>query len=141
MACVLLLRPPGPAVTAVPCTAGLRDRLAARWSVLAADRALAAGAPADHSAVLTLRAQRLLDPARRARLAGDLERALARAGADVPAAAVLAARLRAHGPVDPAGVARARLLLVDAASPLHATGAGGALAATVEATAAALVPA
>src|SRR5205085_886993 len=76
MSCVLLLRPPGAAVTAIPRTARLRDRLAARWSLFALDEALAAGVPADRSAALTLRAQHLLDPGLRARLARDLERAL-----------------------------------------------------------------
>jgi hypothetical protein len=107
------------------------------------DEALAGGAAPDSTPALTLRAQRLMHPVLRAQLGCDLERALAQSGAGaaaVGAAAELVARLRSPGPVDPAGVARARLLLVDGRGPLHAPRPGRPLVAAIRTAADAIVP-
>jgi hypothetical protein len=92
------------------------------------DRELAAGrAPATDQA-LALHAERLTRPAARHRLAAALRRLVCGERAAVPVARVrgaapdlrlLASRLDGPGPVAPAGVGRARLLVGDGTGPLY----------------------
>ena len=99
------------------------------------DARLAEGEPPSGDAVLALRAAQLCAPGTRSRVASGLERALTddgrpRLSAAVPVnrRAVQSARpylaqlieaLRSPAPVAPQGVARARQLLTDSASPLY----------------------
>jgi len=94
------------------------------------DRELASGRPPENDRVLALHAERLTRPAARHRLAAALRRLVRceRAAVPVPyeqvrgAAAdlrLLASRLDGPGPVAPAGVARARLLVGDGTGPLY----------------------
>jgi hypothetical protein len=112
----------------------LRDRLRARFRAFALDQALAAGAPPEKDAALTLRARTLIDERTRCELGSALRRLVI--GADrrpsvvhVPASSPtldgagdlldeLAIRLLAPAPVEARGVAQARLLLSDGTSPL-----------------------
>jgi hypothetical protein len=126
---------------AVVAQVRLRDRVAARWRSLALDRELAAGAPPEATAALTLRARKLVGPAARAALAGGLRKALARTrrrpgvGLRLPVRehavieaaddlARLADRLVARAPVAARGVAQTCLLLSDGAGPLYDGGRG-----------------
>ena len=115
----------------------IRDRLAARLHVQKLDRQLAAGAAPDGSPSLALRAQALLGPALRVRLALQLRRVLREAQrpqrmspAAVPVCRpavleaaddleLLAERLLDPSPVGVEGMARTRLLLTDGAGPLY----------------------
>lgn len=113
-----------------------RDRLRARLFAWQLDRALARGAPPDSTAVLSLRAHRLIGPGSRRAVAREL-RALPRQAAQpksrldpgVPICrrqvlqaaeilAELADRLANWEPVDALGVAQLRVLLRDGCSPL-----------------------
>lgn len=115
----------------------LRDRLAARWSALELDRALADGADPEASPALSLRARRLTAFRYRRALAASLERVLRDAatarpqrsrGRIVPSRrhvaraerelAELAQAIARPGPVSARGMAKARLLLSDGNGPL-----------------------
>jgi hypothetical protein len=112
-------------------------RLLARLHSVDLDRRLADGASPDSSALLSLRAQRLQSLASRRALALGFRRRLAAARREphpfdrqVPLARAeiqrnaklieeLAARLEAHEPADPQGIARGSVLLCDGSSPLY----------------------
>jgi hypothetical protein len=111
-------------------------RLHARLAGWRLDRRLAAGADPRGDELLGCRAEQLVKPTYRHLIADGLRAALARAnwagplGSVVPVARssvrmyadellALAARLDSDGPVQARGVARARLLLLDGASPLY----------------------
>ena len=111
-------------------------RLHARLAGWRLDRRLAGGADPWDDELLGCRAEQLVQPSLRHVIAEGLRRALARAsrrrppGAAVPVARAsvemyadellaLAERLDAERPVEPRGVARARLLLLDGTSPLY----------------------
>ncbi len=114
------------------------------------DEALASGADPGGEPLLAARAEQLLAPANRRRLAASLRDAVERAtiptasSAAVPLAATavransglllaLAARLDSELPVGASGVARAQLLVTDGASDLYAPGNGLPLQGAVEA--------
>jgi hypothetical protein len=113
----------------------LARRLHARLAGRRLDRRLAGGADPDADELLGCRAEQLTGPTSRHLLADGLRWAFERAyrrslGSSVPVARTsvrmygaellaLAARLDGGGPVQPRGVARARLLLVDGTSPLY----------------------
>jgi hypothetical protein len=114
----------------------LADRIAARARGLDLDRQLAAGAPPESSAALTLRARALLRPAGRKRIARGLRGLVrhAQRPPGVPAGVPLARRqlldaaplinrladrLDDAGPVHVRGVALASLLITDGAGPLY----------------------
>ncbi len=122
----------------VPVTAYPWARLAARLHAHRLDAEIARGAAPDSSLPLALRAQALLRDSARRDLAVGAKRVLALAGCaaqhrirlPVPVRAEqvracsaeladLADRLAAGGPVNAQGVARARSLLADGASPLY----------------------
>jgi hypothetical protein len=122
----------------VPVTAYPWTRLAARLHAHRLDAELARGAAPDGSLPLALRAQVLLQESARRDLAAGAERVLASVGCGGPRRirlavpvraeqvracsaelADLADRLTAGGPVNAQGVARARTLLSDGASPLY----------------------
>ena len=118
-------------------------RLRAVWHRWRLDRELAAGLDPHTSDEHALRAEQLVDPRRRARLARSLRRAVAGAGArrgpGVPVcrAAVLEARPALSALADDldemaetgaTGVARVVQVLSDGAAPLPAVGAGRAAA-------------
>ena len=133
-------------------------RLATRMHAWKLDVALARGASPDSAAALSLRARHLIACDTRRLLAGEIERLLrdARRPAtmrrlcltprydQVLAAEAelveLAVRLQQSGPVDAAGVARARLLLRDGAGPIYHRGRDGELERLVDAALAALEP-
>jgi hypothetical protein len=113
-----------------------RLRLEARVRSWRLDHALAAGAEPRTSALLSCRAAQLTSSDYRDRLAEALRDSLTRstlggsygAGAPLASACIransgtllaLASRLASDRRVDAAGVARTRLLLVDACSPLY----------------------
>lgn len=113
------------------------------------DDELASGADPSTDRALTLHAYRLLMPRSRARIADGLETAWRDAGrshglsAKAPLAreAILAAgpelesliaELRTDDRCDPRGVALARMLLIDASSPLYAPGSEEELIAALE---------
>ena len=116
--------------------AGLRERLLARASPWALDRALADGADPETSPALALRARRLTAFSYRLALASSLERVLRDAAADpepfrrrmsasrrnvaaaAPELAALARAIASPGPVSARGMARARLLISDGTGPL-----------------------
>jgi hypothetical protein len=119
--------------------------LAARVRGFALDRALAAGEDPASSRVLAVRAEQICRFDRRRQTASRLlevargftghgtgialspsGRAVAMAWGDLE---TLASELARPGPADPEGVARARLLLTDGASPLYPPGRGQQLAA------------
>jgi hypothetical protein len=133
-------------------------RLKAWLWAWALDRRLAAGTDPGTSKTLMVRAAKLASPRYRRSLAGALE-AAARAADDEVAAftaavplarvevreaclvfAALVERLRWELPVEPRGVAMARMLLVDAASPLYGNGEPGQLERAVRAATDALEP-
>ncbi len=119
----------------------LLDRLITRWQAPQLDRELAEGAQPESRVSLALRAQFLVRPSERRRLARSLKR-LVRDGqaaprlpvkASVRAQAVLDAhsdlralidRLVEVGPLDAQGVARVLVLLRDGAGPLYRSGRG-----------------
>jgi hypothetical protein len=125
----------------------MADRIAARVRVLSLDRQLAAGAPPESTAALTLRAQRLLRPQERKRMAQVL-RDLVRHVERSPSIALplarrhvldaaplfhrLAHRLDGAEPVDVRGVAIARLLITDGTGPLYSSRSSRELAEAVE---------
>lgn len=135
----------------------VRDRLAARVRPFELDAQLARGVPPDASVRLVLRAHRLISPAQRATLARSLRRAVRdarvthrrgspvplRQGAILDAASQiehLAQRLTAPQPAGVAGVAAARMLVVDPSSPFYAARAPDSLEAVVEYALGALEP-
>jgi hypothetical protein len=138
---LVLLRPGCDEDAVVAKPARWRDRLAARLRSRVLDSQLAAGVPPAASAALSLRAQALgHGPSRtllgdrirhvldEARGAGRITRAQVPVRrSEVLAAAAeleeLATRLLAPGPLAARGLAQARLLLTDGASPLYFGGA------------------
>ena len=136
----------------------VRDRLAARLQPFSLDAELARGVSPDASVRLVLRGHRLISPAVRQSVARSPQRAIRdahagrrrmsavalRRGAVIDAAPrieTLARRLAAPGPVGVAGVAAARMLIVEARSPLYAARAPDTLEVAVERALAALEPA
>jgi hypothetical protein len=130
----------------------------ASWRAPELDRQLAAGASADASALLAVRARRLTSKRYRARVAAGLARAVRDAEAtkrgfsaairpdrrEVLAAhtvlTTLDRRLRAAEPVSARGVALLESLLTDGTSPLYRPAERGALGSQLRAAAAALEP-
>ena len=113
-----------------------RRQLRARLAGWRLDRALAAGTDPRTDPLLACRAEQLIAPEARRCLAESLRDTLAQAtfgaalGSAVPLAAAslransdpllaLASRLESDRTVGPAGVSRARLLLVDGDSPIY----------------------
>jgi hypothetical protein len=115
----------------------LRLRLKVYMTRGALDRQIAAGRPYESTAVLALRARQLVEPATRRRIARSLREIVAYAdrrasqrlfsAVVVEPAAVrrarhpmlgLAERLEGPAQVNPAGVARAQILITDGLSPL-----------------------
>jgi hypothetical protein len=132
MTSVILIGPE--ANTLVTRRIRVRDRMRARFRAFSLDQAIAAGAPPDRDAALTLRARKLISERTRSELGSALECASAdvdphpsvvRVSASSRTVddardliAQLARRLLAPVPVEPRGVAQARLLLSDGTSPL-----------------------
>jgi hypothetical protein len=131
-----------------------RNRLRARLHANRLDHELANGASPDSTVARALRAQALVRPEVRLRLAGSIERLLAvplRATGRPPVTSDPAFHRRVHaasdelnelirylrtpGPVPAQGVAKVRLLLTDGTGPLH-RGSGGLSHAVREAIAA-----
>ena len=122
----------------------LRDRLAARLRAIALERELADGVPPETCPTLALRAQTLITPSARKRLARELRRVVSDARGDhvwllsrVPGRRraildtaaeleIIADRLD-EGPVSARGVAQVRVLLTDGTGPLYFRGAAGEL--------------
>jgi hypothetical protein len=141
MAPLLLLSSDQDGAAVLPARARVRHRVAARLRARRLDRELAAGTAPGARPALTLRAQALGERSVRTTLAKALRHAIAEAHrpqtlsiAQVPLhrSAVrraaeeldaLASRLLAPGPVAARGIAQARLLLTDGASPLYDGGA------------------
>jgi hypothetical protein len=139
-----------------PCR--IRARVLAWAGAWWLDRALADGACPDASAVLSLRAHRLIGLATRRALARELRELVGRArrprlpfdnGIRPCAAEVLRARdaiqdlanrLDGWEPVEPAGVARVRLLLRDGAGPVYNESFPGGLRQAVDVALDALEP-
>lgn len=136
MPTLLLTRSPDAGgLTARPCR--IHARLLARVRVWRLDLALAGGDSPDASAMLSLRARRLICPATRRALAREIRDVICRArcprnpfdrGVRICADEVLrisaaleelADRLDDRRPVESAGVARVRLLLRDGAGSLY----------------------
>jgi hypothetical protein len=130
----------------IPARAGLSGRLRSRLRAWRLDQELARGADPCSDPALELRARRLLSPETRTRIADTLEEVVRdacrplRPGAQVPLRGdginaarpelqALAAALRAHDDPEARGVALARLLIVDGASPLYGAGSERELAA------------
>ena len=113
-----------------------RERLATRLRAWQLDTAIANGANPDSTAVLSLRANRLISRPARRRVSRSIRRLLQQSrrpprpiheGAPVcwrqvfrtrPLLEELAARLAGSGPVDARGVAQVHLFLTDGTSPL-----------------------
>ena len=122
---------------ATPRRVRMRDRLTAHLRSFKLDQALADGVPPDSTPALALRAQHLLTPAARQRLANQIQRTLrdkrpnrrgSRSGVPNPRQALrdlapdlqtLAERLLDQQPVAVRGVAAARILLCDGCGPLY----------------------
>jgi hypothetical protein len=139
-----------------PCR--IRARVLARARAWRLDQALADGVCPDASATLSLRAHRLIGPATRRSLASELRDVIGRArrpqalldnGVRLCAGEVLrsrdamddlADRLDGWEPVEPAGVARVRLLLRDGAGPLYNQSFPGGLQGAVQVATDALEP-
>jgi hypothetical protein len=139
-----------------PCR--IRARVLARAGAWRLDQALAAGVCPDASSTLSLRARRLIGPATRHALARELRDIIGRArrprasldnGVRLCAGEVLrsrdaigdlADRLDGLEPVEPAGVARVRLLLRDGAGPLYNESFPGGLQRAVQVAIDALEP-
>jgi hypothetical protein len=113
-----------------------RDRVRARLCAWQLDVALAAGASPDASAVLSLRAGRLIKRRTRRLMAREIDRALREAErprspldrsvapavcaiADADLLEQVADHLMSREPIDALGVARVRVLLRDGAGPLY----------------------
>jgi hypothetical protein len=142
----------------VPVDVRPQDRLLARMRALRLDAALAAGASPDATVALALRAQLLVRMPARRDLARIARRILAAAGRE-PAGRLpvpvcrdrvrdcaeeledLIRRLLAAGPVSARGVAQARALLADGASPIYHRASRDNLRARVLAATDALTPA
>lgn len=118
---------------------GLLDRLITRWQAPQLDRELAEGAQPESSVLLGLRAQFLVRPSERRRLARSLKRVVRtgqssshvpmrssmRQDAVLPAYGDLSAlvqRLLEMGPIEAQGMARVLVLLRDGAGPLYRSG-------------------
>jgi len=143
----------------VPVDVRSRDRLLARIRAFSLDAALAAGASPDATVALALRAQLLVRMPTRRGLARTARRILATAvcgpAGDRMAVPVcrdrvrdcaeelegLIRRLLAAGPVSARGVAQARALLADGASPIYHRASRDNLRARVLAATEALSPA
>lgn len=131
------------------CTAklfapGRLTRAAARWRRLELDRALAAGGDPAESALLAARAEQLLRPAERRRLAAVLEHVTTGAVSDRRRSGTpplreairsnrhellrLAAVLRDDGPLYAGGVAILELAIIDGTGPAYTDRTGAALA-------------
>jgi hypothetical protein len=115
------------------------ERFVSHWRASKLDRDLASGASPDANAFLALRAQALVQPGMRRRLADRVSHLLAEAGEDrasryidprvsiqrdsildaADALQMLIDRLLMAAPVPARGVALARLLLTDGAGPLY----------------------
>ncbi|HEX5191186.1 MAG TPA: hypothetical protein VFW09_00175 [Solirubrobacteraceae bacterium] len=139
-----------------PC--GIRARVMARAGAWWLDQALAGGTCPDESAVLSLRAHRLIGLEARRTLARELRDVVRRArcprhpfdtGVRICASEVLrsrdavealADRLEGWEPVEPAGVARVRLLLRDGVGPLYNESYPGELRNAIRAATEALEP-
>jgi hypothetical protein len=123
------------------CEPSLVERLATRLRSTTLDRQLARGTRPEASVSLALRAQALVRPAARQRLAHGLQAVLAEAthrrrrmaavpvrGGSVreaqPELEALVDRLSAPAPLPAAGVALVRLLLVDGSGPLYRRSSG-----------------
>jgi hypothetical protein len=136
-----------------------RERMAAQFTPSRLDRALAAGAPPEASAVLALRARRLASPHLRLVYARSLQRLLR--SADAPSSMLsahtsavrldrvraahdelelLVARLTARAPVSSRGVALVSVMLGDGAGPLYSPGSHADLAVVVLGAVRALEP-
>jgi hypothetical protein len=154
----LLTRPPDTDwLVSQPCR--LHARLLAWLGSWWLDQALAAGVSPDSGAMLSLRAHRLIGLTTRRSLAAELRELVPRArhaphpldnGVCVCALGVLHAhgaileladRLDGWEPVEPAGVARVRLLLRDGTGPLYSESPSDALERSVRAALDALEPA
>ena len=143
----------------VPVDVRSRDRLLARIRAFRLDAALAAGASPDATIALALRAQLLVRMPVRRDLARTARRILAAAvreaaGDRLPVPVCqdrvrdcaeeledLIRHLLAAGPVSARGVAQARALLADGASPIYHRASGDNLRARVLAATEALTPA
>jgi hypothetical protein len=154
---LLTQSPDADCLVSEPC--GVRARVFAWAGAWWLDQALADGVCPDERALLSLRAHRLIGLETRRSLAGELRDAVRRAqrprhpfdnGARICSAEVLRARqaiealadrLEAWEPVEPAGVARVRLLLRDGAGPLYNEEYPGGLCRAVAAAGEALEPA
>jgi hypothetical protein len=137
---------------------GLGLRLTAAWHSPALDRELAAGVDPQTSAVLAIRARRLIVPRSRKQVANGLAGAIRSAKDTRPGItaavrpnprelldartvlAVIERRLRGSGAIAAQGVAMLGVLLSDPASPLYRPTEAGALASSLRAAAAALQP-
>jgi hypothetical protein len=107
----------------------IRDRVVARLKGWSLDAELAAGAPVDTDARRAARARFLVEPRRRAALAGYWENLIAapqsrpvrrdRIVAARPELEQMVALLRSPRPVPARGVALARVLLTDGTGPVH----------------------
>jgi hypothetical protein len=128
----------GRSTTATPTEASLRLRLRVYVARGTLDRQIAAGRPYKSTAALALRARQLCDPRTRKQVARSLREIVDyadhRVSHRVISAVVvepvavrrarhpilgLAERLEGPGQVNPAGVARAQLMLTDGLSPLY----------------------
>jgi hypothetical protein len=134
----------------------LRRRLRTAWEHERLDRRLADGADAATDPLLLTRAQHLVTPGRRARLAAGLERVVASVGEPSPGAAIpvrdlavagarhelmlLAGELRHMRDPRARGVALAQRLLTDPASPLHTATSSDEIATAATDAARALCP-
>ena len=153
----LLTRPPdADCLVSEPCR--IRARVIAWAGAWWLDQALADGVCPDDSAVLSLRAHRLIGLETRRALARELRGIVGRArrplhpldnGARICSQEVLGARdaiealadrLDGWEPVEPAGVARVRLLLRDGVGPLYNESYPGGLRRAIRVAVAALEP-
>jgi hypothetical protein len=139
-----------------PCR--IRARVMAWAKAWWLDQALAGGVCPDTSATLSLRAHRLIGLATRRSLADEIREVIGRAqrprtpfdnGVRLCAFDVLSAhrelealadRLEGWEPVEPAGVARVRLLLRDGAGPLYNASCPGGLREAIDVAMDALEP-
>jgi hypothetical protein len=144
-----------PGVGLVVSRVSLRERAAARLRFATLDEALAEGAEPERRPALALRAQRLIAPRMRRRLAHSLRMCVSLSrrpvavprtsgGRHVAAAAgellALAEELEGPGPVDARGVAAVCVLLTDGAGPLHSNQGTSRLVAAARAAGEALAP-
>jgi hypothetical protein len=137
---------------------GLLDRLITRWQAPQLDRELAHGAQPESSVLLALRAQFLVRPSERRRLARSLKRVMrtGQTSSHVPIRASMRqdAGLQAYGdlralierllemrPLDARGMALVLVLIRDGAGPLYRSGNGIDLRSQLRAAISALGPA